>query len=62
MREDVVLKAQTHLEALVRRHRDLDAEVAQLSARPGIPASEIAFLKRRKLVLADRISRLRRGV
>jgi hypothetical protein len=43
------------LEAMKAEHRRLDEEIAALSAEGGFDQLELARLKRRKLMLKDRI-------
>ena len=43
------------LEALKDEHRDLDEQIRRLSAEPTGDQLELARLKRRKLMLKDRI-------
>jgi len=45
------------LEALKSEHRQLDERIASLSAEPTGDQLEIARLKRRKLLLKDKIQR-----
>ena len=54
MSEEELLK--TQLQELKREHRSLDEEIAELSANPGGDALAIRLLKKRKLVLKDRIA------
>lgn len=46
------------LEALKARHRELDEQIARLSADPAGDMIEIARLKKRKLILKDLIQRM----
>lgn len=46
------------LESLRAEHRELDERIQQLSAEPTGDQIEIARLKRRKLMLKDRIQQL----
>ncbi|MBI3434986.1 MAG: DUF465 domain-containing protein [Proteobacteria bacterium] len=50
------LKAQ--LERLRQEHRDLDAAIAALQVAPGADIIQVQRLKKRKLLLRDRISHL----
>jgi hypothetical protein len=43
------------LERLLQEHRDLDAAIAALAASPAADLIQIQRLKKRKLVLRDRI-------
>lgn len=52
--ERVELKAQ--LERLRQEHRDLDAAIGALQAVPGADIIQVQRLKKRKLVLRDRIT------
>ncbi|MEM7056273.1 MAG: DUF465 domain-containing protein [Pseudomonadota bacterium] len=54
MSEEELLK--TQLEELKREHRSLDEEIAEMTAAPGGDALAIRLLKKRKLVLKDRIA------
>ena len=46
------------LEALKAEHRQLDAEIAALSAEVGCDQLELARLKKRKLRLKDQIAQI----
>jgi hypothetical protein len=48
------LKAQ--LQRLRQEHRDLDAAIGALQAAPGSDAIQVQRLKKRKLILRDRIT------
>ncbi len=52
------MSMEAHVAALERRHRALEAEIAQARAHPSIDDLEIVQLKRRKLLLKDEIARL----
>jgi hypothetical protein len=52
--EEIELKAQ--LERLRQEHRDLDAAIEALHAVPGSDVIQVQRLKKRKLVLRDRIT------
>jgi len=52
------MSIEAHLVELERRHRDLEAEIAEARAHPSIDDLEIVKLKRRKLLLKDEIVRL----
>ncbi len=53
------MSMEAHVAALERRHRALEAEIAQARAHPSIDDLEIVQLKRRKLLLKDEIARLK---
>ena len=48
----------THLAELERRHRALEAELVEARAHPSIDDLQIVELKRRKLLVKDKIARL----
>jgi hypothetical protein len=52
--DEVELKAQ--LERLRQEHRDLDAAIEALKTVPGADVIQVQRLKKRKLVLRDRIT------
>ena len=52
------MSTEAHLAELERRHRALEVEIAEARAHPWIDNLEIAQLKRRKLLLKDKIARL----
>ena len=52
------MSMQAHLAELERRHRVLEAEIAEARAHPSIDDLEIVELKRRKLLVKDEIARL----
>jgi hypothetical protein len=52
--EEIELKAQ--LERLRQEHRDLDAAIEALQDAPGSDIIQVQRLKKRKLVLRDRIT------
>ena len=52
---------QAHLAELERRHRALEAEIADAMTHPSADRLKIAELKRRKLHVKDEIVRLRQG-
>jgi len=52
--EETELKVQ--LERLRQEHRDLDAAIEALQAVPGVDLIQVQRLKKRKLILRDRIS------
>jgi hypothetical protein len=52
------MSIQAHLAELQRRHKALEAEIAEARAHPSIDSLEIVELKRRKLLVKDEIARL----
>ena len=52
------MSIELHLAELERRHRALEAEIAEARAHPSIDNLEIVELKRRKLLVKDEIARL----
>jgi len=52
------MSMETHLAELERRHRALEAEIAEARAHPSVDDLEIVELKRRKLLVKDEIARL----
>jgi len=52
--EDIELKVQ--LDRLRQEHRDLDAAIEALQGVPGTDLIQVQRLKKRKLVLRDRIT------
>ena len=52
--EEIELKVQ--LERLRQEHRDLDAAIEALQAAPGADLIQVQRLKKRKLILRDRIT------
>jgi hypothetical protein len=52
------MSIEAHLAELERRHRDLDAEIAEARAHPSIDDLQVVELKRRKLLVKDEIARL----
>jgi hypothetical protein len=49
---------EAHLAELERRHRALEAELADARAHPSIDDLQIVEFKRRKLLVKDEIARL----
>jgi hypothetical protein len=47
-----------HLAELERRHRALEAKLAEARAHPSVDDLELVELKRRKLLVRDEIARL----
>jgi hypothetical protein len=56
MTEDERIELQTQLERLRQEHRDLDAAIEALQTVPGSDILQVQRLKKRKLVLRDRIT------
>jgi hypothetical protein len=54
--EDVALREQ--LARLQQEHRDLDAAIAALAGSPGSDLIQVQRLKKRKLVLRDKIRQI----
>lgn len=52
------MSTEAHLAELERRHRVLEAEIAEARAHPSIDHLQIVELKRRKLLVKDEIARL----
>jgi hypothetical protein len=52
------MSIQTHLAELERRHRALEAEIADARSHPSVDDLQIVELKRRKLLVKDEIARL----
>ena len=52
------MSLEAHLAELERRHRALEAEIAEALAHPSIDDLQIVQLKRRKLLVKDEIARL----
>lgn len=50
-----------HMEALTRRHRELDRKIEAERVRPSHDDMYIAALKRRKLEIKDELERLRQS-
>ena len=48
----------SHLAELERRHRALEAEIADARSHPSVDDLQIVELKRRKLLVKDEIARL----
>ena len=53
------MSIEAHVEALQRRHRALETEIAEAHAHPSIDDLEIVSLKRRKLLVKDELARLK---
>jgi hypothetical protein len=56
MTEEEERELRATLARLVQEHRDLDAAIEALQATPGVDILQIQRLKKRKLLLRDRIS------
>ena len=52
------MSMQSHLAELEKRHRALEAEIAEALMHPSTDDLKIAELKRRKLLVKDEIARL----
>jgi hypothetical protein len=52
------MSLETHLAELERRHRALEAEIADARSHPSVDDLQIVALKRRKLLVKDEIARL----
>lgn len=52
------MKSDAHKSTLVRKHAQIDDQIAQLSRHPGVSATEITDLKKKKLAVKDKIRRL----
>ncbi len=52
------MSLEAHLKELERRHRALEAEIAEARAHPSIDDLEVVELKRRKLLVKDELARL----
>jgi hypothetical protein len=55
MTEEEERELRGQLARLQQEHRDLDAAIAALAASPGADVIQVQRLKKRKLVLRDRI-------
>jgi hypothetical protein len=53
------MSLQSHLEELVRKHRELDARIADEQRSPGSDEMTVKALKKRKLRLKEQIERSR---
>ena len=56
MTEDEETKLKVQLERLRQEHRDLDAAIEALQTVPGSDILQVQRLKKRKLLLRDRIT------
>jgi hypothetical protein len=52
------MSIEAHLAELERRHRALEAEIAEARSHPSVDDLQIVALKRRKLLVKDEIARL----
>ena len=52
------MSIEAHLAELERRHRALEAEIADARSHPSVDDLQIVELKRRKLLVKDEIARL----
>jgi hypothetical protein len=59
--ENSHMSIQANLAELEKRHRALEAELAEALAHPSTDDFKIAELKRRKLLVKDEIARLQNG-
>lgn len=55
------MSAETHLAELVRQHQQLEQEIAEAIAHPGVDDLEISELKKRKLRIKDEMERLKKN-
>ena len=53
------MSLQAHIQQLEQQHQSLEAELASLSASPSVADDHLTELKRKKLLLKDKITRLR---
>jgi hypothetical protein len=58
LRRFLNMPIETQLAELERRHRALEAEIAEARAHPSIDDLQIVELKRRKLLVKEKIARL----
>jgi hypothetical protein len=56
MTKDEERELRTQLARLLQEHRDLDAAIEALQVSPGSDVLQVQRLKKRKLVLKDRIT------
>lgn len=49
------MSLQAHVTTLKRKHSDLENQIAELENHPSTDSTEIATLKKRKLLLKDKI-------
>lgn len=52
------MSAQGHVEALQRKHQELDDKIQRAESSPGANDLEIAEMKKAKLKIKDELSRL----
>jgi hypothetical protein len=53
------LTVQSHIQALVKKHANLEDELSEAKASPSTDAATITAIKRRKLAIKDQIEGLR---
>lgn len=53
------MSLQAHIQQLEQQHQSLEAELASLTASPSVEDVRLTELKRKKLLLKDKISRLK---
>lgn len=58
----LLMSMDTRLAELERRHGDLEKQIADAMAHPGVDTLELSELKRRKLQLKDEIARVKGDV
>ena len=56
MSENEIVELKVQLERLRQEHRDLDAAIEALQIAPGVDLLQVQRLKKRRLVLRDRIT------
>lgn len=49
-----------HLEALKKKHHDMDEAIEQAQRAPGVDGLEVAAMKKQKMRLKEQITRLSR--
>lgn len=50
----------SHIEQLLQRHRELEARLDEVMSHPSADDMEVADIKRKKLMIKDRINELKR--
>lgn len=53
------MTVQSHIEALVNKHANLENQLSEANSSPSIDDATISYIKRRKLHLKDQIEGLR---
>lgn len=53
------MTVQSHIEALEKKHANLEHQLSEANASPSIDDTTISAIKRRKLVIKDQIEGLR---